>query len=95
MFDALGKLITGTIDLPPSGGASGNSNFTREQRFAIRDAWRGFLQQHQAALARGEHIGLTDAAVIAALTGMNFSPDSPAVEIQFKDGGQWPVRRGK
>jgi len=42
MCTALGQLASGTLDLS-SNGSSGNSNFTRGQRFAMRDAWRAFL----------------------------------------------------
>ena len=53
MSEALRQLALGTLDLS-SGSSSGNSNFTREQRFAIRDAWHAFLKKNRARLDRGE-----------------------------------------
>lgn len=91
MVYTLGSLIRGTIDLPPSNGTGGNSNFSRNQRFAIRDEWREFLQQHRKQLDAGEKILPPDEATAAALTGAVYSPDSPAVVIHFKDGTNWPT----
>ena len=90
MFDAIGELIRGTIVLPKSSGASGNSNFSREERFAIRDAWRAFLAKHHDLLAGGGRIPPDDASVTPLLTGGQFHPDNPAVVIRFADGTDWP-----
>ncbi|WP_338287093.1 HEAT repeat domain-containing protein [Luteolibacter sp. LG18] len=43
MSEALTQLALGPLHLP-SKSSSGNSNFTREQRFAIRNAWRKFVR---------------------------------------------------
>ncbi|MFN0078875.1 MAG: hypothetical protein ACKVY0_20635, partial [Prosthecobacter sp.] len=95
LSDAVGVLVSGTIQLPPSDGGSGNSNFTREQRFAIRDAWRAFLQKHRDELAAGKKIAPPGDLTTAKLTGMNFRPGEPVIEIHFKDGTHWPARQGK
>lgn len=90
MCDAIRALIHGTIELPHSGSGGGSGNFTREQRFAIRDAWRAFLKQHQESISRGERVTLGDPETIAGITGLNFRPDQPAVTINFDDGTKWP-----
>lgn len=95
MHMAISSLIRGTLHLPESNGSGGNTNFTREQRFAIRDAWRVFLQQHQKQLAAGDKVPPPDAATAAKLTGMNFQPGRPAAEINLKDGSRWPPRPKK
>lgn len=95
MHDAVRALMLGTIQLDIGGGGSGNSNFTREQRFFIRDAWRAFLQQHRKQLAASNKVPPPDAATIATLTGANFQPDNPAAEITLKDGSRWPPRLPK
>ncbi len=95
MCDAVRQLVLGTIDLPPSNGSSGNSNFTREQSFAIRDAWRTFLQKHRDELAAGKKVPPPGAVAAAALTGGNFDKNSPVTRIDFKDGTCWPTRRGR
>lgn len=95
LSDAVGVLVSGTIQLPPSDGSSGNSNFTREQRFAIRDAWRAFLQKHRDELAAGKKVDPPGDLTTAKLTGMNFRPGEPLIEIHFTDGTSWPPRRGK
>lgn len=95
MHMAISSLIRGTIHLPESNGSGGNTNYTREQRFAIRDAWRVFLQQHQKQLAAGDKVPPPDAATAARLTGMNFQPGRPAAEINLKDGSYWPPRPKK
>ncbi len=92
MCDAISSLIKGTIELPTSSGGGGNSGYTREQRFALRDAWRGFLQLHRKQLAAGLKIKPPSAATAAALTGANFCPESPVAEIHFKDGSRWPPK---
>jgi hypothetical protein len=95
MVDVLRELIVQTIDLPTSTGGGGNSNFTRDQRFAIRAAWRSFLQKHRTQLAAGKKVSPPDTATTAALVGANFDPQSPAVTIRFKDGTEWPPKRKK
>ena len=95
MVDVLRELIVQTIDLLQSTGGGGNSNFTRDQRFAIRAAWRSFLQKHRTQLAAGKKVSPPDTATTAALVGANFDPQSPAVTIRFKDGNEWPPKRKK
>jgi HEAT repeat protein len=95
MYDAVSHLLLGAIDLPPSSGGGGNSNFTREQRFAIRDAWRGFLAKHRAILGKGGRVPMDDPSITPLLIGANFNPDQPAVEIHLKDGTSWPPRPRK
>jgi hypothetical protein len=92
MTDAIRRLILGTIELPPSNGGSGSNHCTREQRFALRDVWREFLQQHRKQLTAGLKIEPPSATTAAALTGTNFWPDRPVAEIDFKDGSRWPPR---
>lgn len=89
MSEALRQLGLGTLDIT-SNSSGGNSNFTREQRFAIRDAWRAFLTKNQDRLARGERVPLDDPSVTLALTGAGFDPQSPAITFQLPDGKQWP-----
>ena len=90
MHDAVNHLVIGTIDLPPSDGYGGNSNFTREQRFAIRDGWRAFLAKHRDLLAKGGRIPMDDPSITPLLTGANFNPDQPVLEIHLKDRTSWP-----
>lgn len=87
--NAVGYLIEGTIELPTSNGSSGN-NFTRDQYFEIRNAWRAFLTANQDTINAGQRVQLTDPKTIAALTGMNFQPNQPAVRLHFRDGSHWP-----
>ncbi len=89
MYNALGQLTKSTLDLSSNSGG-GNSNFTREQRFAIRDAWRKFLSINHDRLARGERIPLNDPSVTLALTGSDLDPQNPAIRLQTQDGGYWP-----
>lgn len=89
MFDALKQLAFGTLALS-SKSCSGNSNFTREQRFAIRDAWRAFLVKNHDRLARGERLSIDDPSIPPALTGLNFDPRQPAIQVPLSDGKQWP-----
>lgn len=95
MCDAVRQLILGTIELPPSNGSSGNSNFTREQSFAIREAWRAFLHENRDVFAAGKKVPPPDAATAAALTGANFDRNSPVTQIDFKDGNSWPAHEGR
>ncbi len=89
MYEALRELATGTLDLT-SGSGGGNSNFTHEQRFAIRDAWREFLRKNHERLARGERLPLKDASVSASLTGSDINASDPAVRFSLPDGKSWP-----
>jgi hypothetical protein len=89
MCTALGQLARGTLDLSPN-GSSGNSYFTRAQRFAIRDAWRAFLAKNRDRLARGERVPLDDPSVTLSLTGSDIDPGNPAIRMNLKDGGHWP-----
>ncbi len=89
MYDALCQLAKGTLDFESNSGG-GNSNFTRDQRFAIRDAWRAFLAKNRDRLARGERVPLDDPSVTPDLTGSDIDPLNPAVTMNLKDGGQWP-----
>lgn len=95
MYEAVRFLMLGTIQMEVVGGGGGNSNFTREQRFAIRDAWRAFLQKHEPELAEGRKVPLPDAATAAALAGGNFKPYQPVTRFTLKDGTQWPPRLEK
>ncbi|MEO5915470.1 MAG: HEAT repeat domain-containing protein [Luteolibacter sp.] len=90
MSEALRQLALGTIDLT-SGSSSGNSNFTREERFAIRDAWRNFIRKNSGRLARGERISADDPSVSPALTGCDIHAQDPAVRFQLPGGKQWPT----
>ncbi|MCF7787884.1 MAG: hypothetical protein K9N47_17320 [Prosthecobacter sp.] len=92
---AVSSLMIGTIQLETGGGGGGSSNFTREQRFAIRDAWRAFLRTHEKELTAGKKVPPPDAATAAALTGGHFKPDQPVTQFTLKDGTQWPPRPGK
>ena len=89
MSDALRQLALGTIDIK-SGSSGGNSNFTREERFAIRDAWREFIRKNGERLARGERVPTGDPSVSLALTGSDISPQNPAVRFQLADDKHWP-----
>lgn len=89
MSEALRQLVLGTLDLS-SGSSSGNSNFTREQRFAIRDAWRAFIGKNRDRLARGERISPDDPSVTPSLTGVNFDPQAPAIRMNLQGNTQWP-----
>jgi hypothetical protein len=89
MSDALRQLALGTIDIK-SGSSGGNSNFTREERFAIRDAWREFIRKNGERLARGERVPTDDPSVSLALTGSDISPQNPAVRFQLADDKHWP-----
>ena len=90
MVEALTQLILGTLALPKSHASVGNSNFTRTERFAIRDAWRAFLKKNHDRLEAGARIAPSDPSVTPLLTGAKFHPDQPAVVIEFGDGTSWP-----
>lgn len=89
MSEALRQLALGTLDIT-SGSSSGNSNFTREQRFAIRDAWREFIRKNHDRLARGERVPTGDPSVSNSLTGSDFNASDPAVRFLLSDGKSWP-----
>jgi hypothetical protein len=95
MVTAIGTLIHGTIELKPSSGSSGSSNFTRDQRFAIRDAWRSFLQKHQKSLVAGKKIAPPVLSITSSLTGADLRPGNPAITISLKDGSVWPPQPTK
>lgn len=95
MCDAISSLMQGTLQLEAGGGSSEDSDFSREQRFAIRDAWRAFLKKHAKELAAGNKVPPPDAETAAQLTGANFHPGLPAVRIRLKDGSLWPRSAGK
>ncbi|MFC5454531.1 HEAT repeat domain-containing protein [Prosthecobacter fluviatilis] len=95
MYEAVRALMIGTIQMEVVGSGGGNSNFTREQRFAIRDAWRAFLRKHEKQLAEGGKVAPPGAATAAALTGGNFNPSQPVTRFTLKDGSQWPPSAGK
>lgn len=90
LVESVRELALSTLDLPVGSGSSGSSNFDRDQRFAIRDAWRAFLKQHAAALSDGKKIPPPSEKVADALTGMHFDERSPVVRFDLKDGTQWP-----
>lgn len=90
MYEAISALVHGTIDLGPSSGGGGSSNFTREQRFVIRDAWKSFLQKHQETLAAGKKVPPPVRSVSSSLIGTDLQPDNPALRIDLKDGSVWP-----
>ena len=90
MADMVAELAKMTLDLTVGNGWGGDTNFDREQRFAIRDAWRAFLQEHAADFAKGRKVRPPSAEKTAALTGMNFRPDNPVIRLQLKDGSRWP-----
>ncbi|MGV3658933.1 MAG: hypothetical protein ACO1TE_02080 [Prosthecobacter sp.] len=91
MYEAVRALIEGTLDLPGTNG-SGNSNFTRDQRFVIREAWNEFLRQHSQQFSKGGKVPPPDGALAAKLTGAGFSPERPVTAVDFKDGSRWPPR---
>ncbi len=96
LTESLGTLITSTIDLPKSNGSNGRLSqkaLSLSEREAIRDAWHTFLDGHRITLSEGKRIKLTDAGTIAELTGMNFRPNAPAIQIHFPDGTRWPARQ--
>lgn len=90
--DALRALIEGTIELPRLGGGSATGLLSRDQRFALRAAWRDFLAAHREDLVAGRRVHLTDSATIARLTGMDFKPTGPVIELSLPDGSLWPPR---
>ena len=89
MSEAVRQLAMGTLDLT-SGSSSGNSHFTREERIAIRDAWRDFIQKNRSRLARRERLPTDDPSVSPALTGSDIRPTNPAVRFQLPGNKQWP-----
>jgi hypothetical protein len=89
MSTAIRQLALGTLDIT-SGSSGGNSNFTRQERFAIRDAWRDFIRKNSERLARGERVPTDDPTVSPALTGCDIHPQDPAVRFHLPDDKQWP-----
>lgn len=90
MADMVAELAKMTLDLPMGNGWGGSTNFDREQRFAVRDAWRFFLQKHAAEFAKGHRVPPPSGKEMAVLTGLNFQPDNPVIRLQLKDGSRWP-----
>lgn len=88
---AVRTLIEGTLEIPRTNG-TGNSNFTRDQRFVLRDAWREFLQQHRQPLSQGRKVPPPGGELAARLTGASFDPASPVTAVDFTDGTRWPPR---
>ena len=89
MSEAIRQLALGTLDIT-SGSSGGNSNFTREERFAIRDAWRDFIRKNSERLARGERVPTDDPTVSPALTGCDINPQDPAVRFHLPGDKHWP-----
>jgi len=90
MVDMVAELAKMTLDLPMGNGWGGSSYSDREQRFAVRDAWRSFLQKHAADFAKGHKVPPPSGKEMAELTGMNFQPDNPVIRLQLQDGSRWP-----
>ena len=93
LVSTVGALVQGTIDLPLGGGSGGNSNFTTDQRFAIRSCWLEFLTQNEAALSAGKKLPMPDAETSAKLTGAGLREGNPVVHFSLKDGSQWPLSK--
>lgn len=91
MSQAMRELALGTLDLP-TGASSANSNFTRAQRFAIRDAWRAFLGKNHALLTTGKRLPPGDSSVTPAMSGADIDPQNPAIQFWIKDGRSWPEK---
>lgn len=56
-----------------TGSMGGNSQSTRKERFAIREAWRAFLMKHRGLLQEGKRVPLNDPSITPALTGSGFA----------------------
>jgi len=52
-----------------SGGTSGNTDLSREERLALKAAWKKFLSDHETELREGKKFKYTDPAVSPALFG--------------------------
>lgn len=89
LHEAVRALITGTLAVGGTNG-SGNSNFTRDQRFQIRDAWRAFLHEHRRQISQGRKIPPPGGKVARMLTGAAFNDASPVTAVDFPDGSRWP-----
>lgn len=92
LVDAVKTLVLGTLELPIGGGSGGDSNFSTDQRFAIRDAWQAFLSQHASALSAGQKVPTPDPATTSKLTGTQFPEGRSVVGFNLKDGTYWPPR---
>ncbi len=64
---ALDNLSTALDGL--SGGTSGRTDLTREERLALKAAWKKFLSAHETELRQGKKFKYTDPAVSPALFG--------------------------
>ncbi|MBK8037852.1 MAG: HEAT repeat domain-containing protein [Verrucomicrobiaceae bacterium] len=93
LVSSVGALVQGTIDLPLGGGSGGDSNFTTDQRFAIRACWLEFLTQNEAALSAGKKLPIPDAKTSAKLTGTELRKGNPVVDFSLKDGSRWPLKQ--
>ncbi len=89
MSTAIRQLAKGILDIT-SRSSSGNSNFTRGQRFAIRDAWRDFIRKNRSRLAHSERIATDASTVSRTLTGCDINPQNPAVQFQLSGDKHWP-----
>lgn len=90
---ALQRLFVGTIALPTSGVMSGTGNFSRDQRFRIRQTWREFLTKHRALLAGGGQVPESDPTVLPLIGAMDLGSGGFVVSLGLKDGTYWPRRK--
>ncbi|MFN9114668.1 MAG: HEAT repeat domain-containing protein, partial [Bacteroidota bacterium] len=92
LVESVQELVKGTLDLPLGSGSGGNSNFTTDQRFAIRAAWIEFLSRNEAKLAAGKKLPVPDNTTSAKLTGGGFIEGTSVVDFTLKDGSRWPPK---
>lgn len=90
LVDSVRSLVVNLLDLAPGSGSSGNSNFSREERFQMREAWLAFLKKHEPTIAKGKRIPLPDSATANRLLGGKAEADQPVVSLQLRGGGRWP-----
>jgi hypothetical protein len=90
LVSSVKTLVRGTIELPPITSSGGSSNFTTDQRFHIRAAWRDFLAKHESELVEGRKMPMPDVETLKKLTGADNTKDSSVVDYSFKDGSRWP-----
>ena len=92
MCDALTVLMRVVDRKRQSGG--GNSNLSRDERFALRDAWLKFLAKHHDRLESGKLFAIDDPALTTDLAGRQaVERDAPAISINLDNGGRWPPRK--
>jgi len=77
-LDSLQSVLSG---LPNC--SSGRTDLTREERLALRDAWKAFLRDHEIKFRQGKKIPIGDPAIKAELFGR-------ARSFQFPNGTSWP-----